>query len=269
MNGEFNKTQYNTNIKTTNADYFDQVENISGSNVRGRLTYSDLHVKDSFSHAYSNNNITRCSSNYREENFDRDSGSNMVILNVYDLDAISGSINRFTRVFELGAFHAGIEIYGVEYCFGSTSDGSSGITVNLPRRHPIHIYRESVKMGRTNYSRGEIKRIINEMKPLWLGSDYNIFRRNCLTFADELCMVLNVGQIPNYVKLLPELLCQAGDGLDKVTKHISTIFDRIASNCSNLAIVESEQEEKNDQSTTNSSGMSPKKFPFGIKNPLL
>ncbi|KAJ1604776.1 putative protease [Cryptosporidium canis] len=168
----------------------------------------------------------------------------MVILNVYDLDAVSGSINRFTRAFELGAFHAGVEVYGVEYCYGSTSDGSTGITVNVPRRHPIHIYRESVKMGRTSFSRGDIKRIISEMKPLWPGSEYNIFRRNCLTFADELCMVLDVGQIPNYVKLLPELLCQAGDGLDRVTRHLSSLFDRVASTCSNLALLETDQEER-------------------------
>ncbi|KAH8581887.1 PPPDE peptidase [Cryptosporidium sp. chipmunk genotype I] len=268
MNGELNGTPNKTNVRTPNVDYFDQMENVSESNVRRHMTCSDLHVKDSYSHTYNNTNTTRCSSIFRGESFDRDSGSNMVILNVYDLDAISGSINRFTRAFELGAFHAGIEVYGVEYCFGSTSDGSSGITVNLPRRHPIHIYRESVKMGRTNFSRGDIKRIISEMKPLWPGSEYNIFRRNCLTFADELCMVLNVGKIPNYVKLLPELLCQAGDGLEKVTKHLSTLFDRMASTCSNLAIVENEQEEKNDQSTTNPSEIVSNKFPFGVRNPF-
>ncbi|KAJ1609444.1 putative protease [Cryptosporidium canis] len=225
------------------SDYFDQTENVSGSNVRGHVVCPETKRKGTYSYAFPSIH-TRSTSASRKEVFDRDSGSNMVILNVYDLDAVSGSINRFTRAFELGAFHAGVEVYGVEYCYGSTSDGSTGITVNVPRRHPIHIYRESVKMGRTSFSRGDIKRIISEMKPLWPGSEYNIFRRNCLTFADELCMVLDVGQIPNYVKLLPELLCQAGDGLDRVTRHLSSLFDRLASTCSNLALLETDQEER-------------------------
>ncbi|OII72454.1 uncharacterized protein cubi_00449 [Cryptosporidium ubiquitum] len=262
-NTGFNKIPNRSNIRR-HVDYFDQMENISGSNVRRHMTCSDLHRKGNYSYT----ETTRSSLTSREEDFDRDLGSNMVILNVYDLDAVSGSINRFTRAFELGAFHAGIEVYGVEYCYGATNDGSSGVTVNLPRRHPIHIYRESVKMGRTNFSRGDIKRIISEMKPLWPGSDYNIFRRNCLTFADEFCMVLNVGKIPNYVKLLPELLCQAGDGLDKVTRHLSTLFDRMASTCSNLALIEHDQEEKNNQSVTDHTGTSSNKFPFGIRNPF-
>lgn len=261
INADLNIITNRSNLRP-HVDYFDQMENISGSNVRKQITCSELNRKESYSYI----DITRSSSTSRKESFDRDSGSNMVILNVYDLDAVSGSINRFTRLFELGAFHAGIEVYGIEYCYGSTNDGSSGITLNLPRRHPIHIYRESVKMGKTNFSRGDIKKIISEMKPLWLGSDYNIFRRNCLTFADEFCMILNVGKIPNYVKLLPELLCQAGDGLDKVTKHLSTLFDRMASTCSNLVLIENDQEEKNNQSNTSHTGTASNKFPLGIKN---
>ncbi|KAF7458344.1 putative PPPDE peptidase [Cryptosporidium felis] len=229
-------------ITGQNIDNFDQMENVSGSNSMHLLNFSSSEIDNSF----------RSISASKNESIDSDTGSNMVILNVYDLDAVSGSINKFIRVFELGAFHAGIEIYGVEYCFGSTSDGSSGITVNLPRRHPVHIYRESVNMGRTSFTRGDVKRIISEMKPFWPGSEYNIFRRNCLTFADELCRVLNVGKIPNYVKLLPELLCQAGDGLDKVTKHVITLFDRMASTCSDLNLMEKEQEEADKSPIKNS-----------------
>ncbi|KAH8740169.1 hypothetical protein FG386_001830 [Cryptosporidium ryanae] len=172
------------------------------------------------------------------EYFDENIDSNMVILNVYDLDSFSGKINKFTRALDIGAFHAGVEVYGIEYCFGSTNDGTTGITSNLPRRHPIHIYRESIKMGRTNFTRGEVKRIINNMKSIWPGSEYNIFRRNCLTFAEELCKTLNVGGIPNFVKLLPELLCQAGDGLDKAAQHLVTIFDKVTATCSNLTAFE-------------------------------
>ncbi|KAH7650038.1 hypothetical protein FG379_003118 [Cryptosporidium bovis] len=185
------------------------------------------------------------------EQFDENRGSNMVILNVYDLDSLSRKINKFTRAFDIGAFHAGVEVYGIEYCFGSTNDGTTGITSNLPRRHPIHIYRESIKMGRTNFTRGEVKRIISNMKPMWPGSEYNIFRRNCLTFAEELCTTLNVGEIPSFVKLLPELLCQAGDGLDRAAQHLVTIFHRVTATCSNLTAFETEKSDERNYSIDN------------------
>ncbi|CDI77286.1 hypothetical protein EAH_00023000 [Eimeria acervulina] len=46
----------------------------------------------------------------------------MVLLHVYDLTpAISNYVNRIMRPLGAGAFHAGVEVYGQEYCFGQTS----------------------------------------------------------------------------------------------------------------------------------------------------
>ncbi|PHJ15563.1 pppde peptidase domain protein [Cystoisospora suis] len=73
---------------------------------------------------------------------------NTVYLHVYDLDpTISKYVNKVMRPLGAGAFHAGVEVYGIEYCYGQTCDDSSGITINRPRKHPVHIYRETIVMG--------------------------------------------------------------------------------------------------------------------------
>ncbi|EEA06476.1 uncharacterized protein CMU_009680 [Cryptosporidium muris RN66] len=169
-----------------------------------------------------------------DESNENEISNNTVILNVYDLDSISGSFNRLTRIFELGAFHAGVEVYGIEYCYGLTTDGSSGLTVNMPRQHPTHIYRESITMGRTKYTRNEVKLLITRLKYKWPGSEYNIFRRNCLNFADEFCQILEVGTIPNYVRSLPDLVCKAGDSIDRAVDHLTHVFNTLVSTCSNI-----------------------------------
>ena len=238
MRGSSNYAENNISdgsFSISHSSYLDQLENAQGVNMGPN---------------YSSQRVAGISREY----FYEDKNSNMVILNVYDLDALSRRINKFTRAFDIGAFHAGVEVYGIEYCFGSTNDGTTGITSNLPRRHPIHIYRESVRMGRTNFTRGEVKRIINNMKPAWPGSEYNIFRRNCLTFAEELCKAMNVGEVPSFVKMLPELLCQAGDGLDKATQHLVTIFDRVTATCSNLAVFENDKWDRSNHSVDTRQG---------------
>lgn len=46
---------------------------------------------------------------------------NTVYLHVYDLDpTISKYVNKVMRPLGAGAFHAGVEVYGIEYCYGQT-----------------------------------------------------------------------------------------------------------------------------------------------------
>ncbi|OEH74751.1 hypothetical protein cyc_06796 [Cyclospora cayetanensis] len=103
----------------------------------------------------------------------------MVLLHVYDLTpAISAYINRIMRPFGAGAFHAGVEVFGQEYCFGQTPDDTTGVNVCEPMQHPAHIYRETVPMGPTDLNVDDFCSLMNTLKKEWPGNSYDILTRH-------------------------------------------------------------------------------------------
>eukprot|EP00929_Paragymnodinium_shiwhaense_P009798 TRINITY_DN11413_c0_g1_i1.p1 TRINITY_DN11413_c0_g1~~TRINITY_DN11413_c0_g1_i1.p1 ORF type:complete len:498 (-),score=73.28 TRINITY_DN11413_c0_g1_i1:189-1682(-) len=121
-----------------------------------------------------------------------------VFLNVYDLR------NPLLRA--SGAFHAGVEVYGKEWCYGYTPPEIvskhgvlSGISYVPPRQHPDHTYRVTVPLGATALSRTHVILLIRRLMKEWPGYDYSVFRRNCLTFCEEFCRELGVDEMPSWV----------------------------------------------------------------------
>lgn len=113
--------------------------------------------------------------------------ANAVVLNVYDITELNASLVSFG----LGAHHAGVEVYGKEYAFGSCPDGS-GIMCNTPRFCPPHIMREQLLLGVTPLDEVEVAALIRQLtvNPLWLGGTYDLLRHNCLHFVDALVAAL-------------------------------------------------------------------------------
>lgn len=130
-----------------------------------------------------------------------------VFLNVYDLseDWLHAN-NIFVDVLRLGgAFHTGVEAHGKEWSFGQ-----KGVTRSTPRRHDVHVYRQSVPMGLTMCSAAEVLGIIErDLLPRWRGEDYELFRRNCCSFSDVLCRRLCGKPIPLWVNRFPKLALAA------------------------------------------------------------
>ncbi|CRG94126.1 PPPDE peptidase, putative [Plasmodium gallinaceum] len=131
-----------------------------------------------------------------------DFNSNMVYLNIYDLDSVSKVVNMVARSMGAGAFHAGVEVYGYEYSFGYIVDGETGVTKTNARFHPYHVYRESIPMGKTPLTKEEVDLLVEVMKLQWIGDTYDILSRNCLNYADYFCNLLDVGSIPEWVMSL-------------------------------------------------------------------
>ncbi|CRG99620.1 PPPDE peptidase, putative [Plasmodium relictum] len=131
-----------------------------------------------------------------------DFNSNMVYLNIYDLDSVSKVVNTVARSMGAGAFHAGVEVYGYEYSFGYIVDGETGVTKTNARFHPYHVYRESIPMGKTPLTKEEVDLLVEVMKLQWIGDTYDILSRNCLNYADYFCNLLDVGSIPDWVMSL-------------------------------------------------------------------
>ena len=123
---------------------------------------------------------------------DADSGA-AVTLHVYDVKfrgaaLLNGVLNRSS-----GAFHTAIEVHGLEWSFGATLGDHAeacGIFACAPKTARPHVYRESVPLGATRRSRVDVFNCLLRVAPLWLGSTYDVFRKNCnsfcIVFAGEL-----------------------------------------------------------------------------------
>mmetsp|Transcript_57342 Transcript_57342/g.158717 ORF Transcript_57342/g.158717 Transcript_57342/m.158717 type:complete len:257 (+) Transcript_57342:165-935(+) len=156
----------------------------------------------------------------------------LVFLNVYDLneDWLHAN-NLFRDVLKIGgAFHTGVEVYGNEWSYGQ-----EGVSSTNPRRHEVHIYRQSVTMGMTHKSPGEVMQLIQyDVMPRWQGSEYDILRRNCCSFADFLCGRLVRKHIPGWVNRFPKVASAASRGLGKVMDFGGSVSTAASNDASHL-----------------------------------
>lgn len=139
-----------------------------------------------------------------------------VFLNIYDLDEgylLANDI--FHEVMEVGgAFHAGVEVHGREWSFGTT-----GVDFNRPKTHDVHVYRQSILIGYSKYDASQVEAIIeDEMSQKWPGRNYHLLSRNCCTFSRALCKRLTGNAIPDWVDRLPRLL-------NVITKPVQGVGD--------------------------------------------
>jgi len=130
---------------------------------------------------------------------------NFVLLNVYDVGdmEVVQKINAVATINDSvligGVFHAGVEIYRHEWSFGFTEEDRTGVSHCVPRTHPQHTYRATVKMGLCTMSEQEVYQRLLQMVNQWKGPTYSLIHRNCLDFATALCKELGVGRIPGWI----------------------------------------------------------------------
>jgi len=132
---------------------------------------------------------------------------NMVLCNVYDIgdkeDELFQKVNRMgtgnNNLLIGGIFHAGIEVYGAEWCYGAAEEGLTGICHIVPRTNQQHSYRTTVPLGLTKLTDVEVSEICERMAPEWLGCKYHLLHYNCLTYANAFCEELGVRRIPGWV----------------------------------------------------------------------
>jgi len=122
-----------------------------------------------------------------------------VTLHIYDLGTNCREVNMALRVVGSGAYHAGVEVYGKEWCFGP-----GGICWLQPQSCPHHSYREPINMGKTRMSSRDVDSLIKQLVRAWPGQSYDILTRNCCHFSDELCRRLGMGPIPDWVLSLAD-----------------------------------------------------------------
>ncbi|CAJ1387360.1 unnamed protein product [Effrenium voratum] len=151
--------------------------------------------------------------------------ANSVLLNVYDVSE-SEVIQRVNRIFTAddtvlagGVFHAGVEVYGREWCYGATVPGRTGVGAVRPRLHPQHRYRATVHMGATEKKPEEVQRLLACMASDWQGGDYDLIHHNCLSFCNALLCELGLRRIPGWV----DRAARAASQVDNVVKAVRSI----------------------------------------------
>lgn len=111
-----------------------------------------------------------------------------VWLHVYDLGPVSKWVlNSWSTI---GAFHCGVEICGVEVSFQGVSgcgDDTCGLTWHVPKKHPRHVYRESLCMGCSPLGGKALGLLLGHLEEAWLAHTYDVLSRNCSDFAACLC----------------------------------------------------------------------------------
>mmetsp|Transcript_14753 Transcript_14753/g.29090 ORF Transcript_14753/g.29090 Transcript_14753/m.29090 type:complete len:255 (+) Transcript_14753:134-898(+) len=134
-------------------------------------------------------------------------GASEVWLHVYDLGPLSGRLNDLVlRGANLGAFHCGVEVLGVEWSFqgfhGAWDDPTiSGVIWNEPRLHPNFLYRESVALGYTPLNREAVSEVLDRLRREWSASSYHLVSHNCLAFAEEFVSALGASELlPAWVR---------------------------------------------------------------------
>ncbi|XP_010526233.1 PREDICTED: deSI-like protein At4g17486 [Tarenaya hassleriana] len=129
------------------------------------------------------------------------SGSVPVYLNVYDLTPM----NVYAYWFGLGIYHSGVAVHGVEYAFGAHEHSSTGIFEVEPKKCPGFTYRKSILVGKTDMGPKEVRAFMEKLAEEYRGNKYNLIRRNCNHFCNDVCLKLTQKQIPSWVNRLARL----------------------------------------------------------------
>jgi len=153
-----------------------------------------------------------------------------VWLHIYDVSKGSVQwVNSLIRPVGTGAFHAGVEVFGLEWSFGYAAEGRTGVYSCQPRGNSQHEYRESVLMGGTCHSGAQVHELIGRLSAEWVGNGYHLLTRNCCNFSDALCTALDVGPVPEWVVHLAGAGAKLADGVDQAMASARTAVDLAAS----------------------------------------
>ena len=207
-----------------------------------------------------------------------------VYLNVYDLTNVGGtdltgtlaSLNRtLMRSWDVGLFHAGVEVAGVEYSYGFCEEGT-GVFACEPRDACGAKFRQAIPMGRAPSDARVIERRLARLVATWPGDAYALLQRNCCHFCDALCRSLGVGPIPAWVNGLAasvrgatefSLFGAASQAPGRVKPSVAVDVDDAASDASSQqtgTTAEGEREETDESFDSDASDRRPPRWSVDV-----
>mmetsp|Transcript_85616 Transcript_85616/g.163777 ORF Transcript_85616/g.163777 Transcript_85616/m.163777 type:complete len:438 (-) Transcript_85616:12-1325(-) len=124
-----------------------------------------------------------------------------VALSVYELHGTSG-INFITSSAGMGgAYHVGVEVYGLEWSFGFADEGTGVYMVHVGTS-TLGNFHSRVLLGRTRKTPEEVLDILDDFRSRWRGTQYNLLQRNCAHFSVAFSKRLGFNSCPEWVNAL-------------------------------------------------------------------
>eukprot|EP00930_Biecheleria_cincta_P072179 TRINITY_DN59619_c0_g1_i1.p1 TRINITY_DN59619_c0_g1~~TRINITY_DN59619_c0_g1_i1.p1 ORF type:complete len:249 (-),score=34.42 TRINITY_DN59619_c0_g1_i1:263-1009(-) len=142
-----------------------------------------------------------------------------VFLNVYDLNhdwvPFNHALSDILRVG--GAFHTAVEVHGQEWSYGM-----EGVRCAEPRRHDVHVYRQTLLIGLTQKSKEQVHDFMERaIMAQWDGDDYDLINHNCCNFTDAVLRHLTGCALPPWVNRLARIAECANDSVGEILDSAS------------------------------------------------
>lgn len=148
-----------------------------------------------------------------------------------------------------GAYHVGIEVDGVEYAFGAHNmKNMTGVFTCRPKQSPGFSYRTTIDFGQIEIKKKvqlevpaekqgllthqssnrqleiyvNAKEILQKLSLTYLGTDYNLLRKNCCTFARDALLELGIEaeDIPSWFTNISEAGAMTEDVVTSVDETL-------------------------------------------------
>merc|ERR1719495_1568428 len=98
-------------------------------------------------------------------------------------------------------YHTGVAVHNTEYYYAGAGSGD-GIQTQKPKKEvgPWE-FQESLEVCRIDTRQGEVRRLLNKMRPKWKANTYHLTSKNCNHFSDAFVQELSDGaaKIPTWV----------------------------------------------------------------------
>ncbi|CAE7297341.1 unnamed protein product [Symbiodinium sp. CCMP2456] len=128
-----------------------------------------------------------------------------VVLNIYDVTQSTGVqwintlfAHRHGLIQLFGLFHVGVQLGDEEWAFGAAPAGS-GVCRHQPRGAEQHHFNRSLVVGSTMLSKHELDVLYRRLERQWRGPDYHPLHNNCIDFAQQVCGLLKVADVPAWL----------------------------------------------------------------------
>ncbi len=143
------------------------------------------------------------------------------------------------------SFYFLVQINGIEYAYGANdTNGLTGVFTCMPRSSPGYQYRTTIDLGDRALMRNsqdarhkdgpsqrfvDGREIVREMATEYMGTDYDLLRKNCVTFAHDACLRLGVkeSEVPEWFRNL----CLAGAAAQDAANSTMAPLTRVFSSC--------------------------------------
>ncbi|RKP22146.1 DUF862-domain-containing protein [Rozella allomycis CSF55] len=126
-----------------------------------------------------------------------------MVIDARESTVLDSPSNHFLYRLGLGVYHTGVELMGTEYCFGGHPYKFSGVFETVPRVGPPGVFfRESIFMGYIEKDDDDIVNVIRSIMIEYSGKSYNLLKRNCNHFSEDLVYRLTDNKTPRWINRL-------------------------------------------------------------------